>query len=369
MNVSGLNIDVGIAMAQTSSTCSIPNISVTQIPPNSTNAQMNVSEVPGSTTQISSEANPQSKFPFDFLLNPGQNPVACQEPFGQSKQPNLNISSGSQVYVGHEKRVEGAQQKRPLENVTCSGLLEGSPGFTLHQSDEIYAFSPLVLKEKVTGCHQPYASKPRTAQASSLREKIVVDEDEKMSPNHSETNDEPRRDNFMTHEEGTPSNSDFTHPQMPIAQSILEQSETRLSKLTMWKMYKPEGATKMAESRIPKNVHGMRSAVHAHCLFLLEVRDKDFSSPPAPPSAEEGEIAIQVAGHLGYVPKDVFNEPSTQVQSQVFQSYCKNELHKLGLGELMAASVQQVDVYGVLPYLLLCTCKHQVSSLLLEQGS
>ncbi|MBW0521934.1 hypothetical protein O181_061649 [Austropuccinia psidii MF-1] len=84
-------------------------------------------------------------------------------------------------------------------------------------------------------------------------------------------------------------------------------------------------------AELPENVHGMRSAVHCHFLFLLKVRDKDFSSLPAPPSTEECEIAIQVAGHLGYVPKDVFNEPSTQVQSQGFQSYCKNELHKLGL--------------------------------------
>ncbi|MBW0591315.1 hypothetical protein O181_131030, partial [Austropuccinia psidii MF-1] len=184
--------------------------------------------------------------------------------------------------------------------------------------DELYASSPLVHKEKVTGHHHPYASKPRTAHASSSREKMVDDEDENMSPTQMETNDEPRRDNFTGHEHGTQSNSEFTHPQMPLAQSMLEQSE-------------PEGATKMAESEIPENVCGMRSAVHAHCLFLLKVRDKDFSSLPAPPSTEEREIAIQVAGHLGYVPEDVFNEPSTQVQSQGFQRYCKNELHKLGL--------------------------------------
>ncbi|MBW0555075.1 hypothetical protein O181_094790, partial [Austropuccinia psidii MF-1] len=44
MNVSGLNIDVGNPKAQTSSTWSIPNISVTLIPPNPTNTQMHVSE-------------------------------------------------------------------------------------------------------------------------------------------------------------------------------------------------------------------------------------------------------------------------------------------------------------------------------------
>ncbi|MBW0554435.1 hypothetical protein O181_094150 [Austropuccinia psidii MF-1] len=91
---------------------------------------------------------------------------------------------------------------------------------------------------------------------------------------------------------------------------------------------------KWLKVELPENVHGMRSAVHAHCLFLLKVRDKDTSSLPAPPSTEEHEIAIQLDGHLGYVPKDVFNEPSTQVQSQGFQSYCKNELHKLGLKRL-----------------------------------
>ncbi|MBW0578264.1 hypothetical protein O181_117979, partial [Austropuccinia psidii MF-1] len=78
------------------------------------------------TTPITSSMN--------FLLNPGWNPVAFQDPFGQSKQPTLNIISGSQVHVGNEKRVDGRQQKRPLENVTWSGLSERNPGLTLHQN-------------------------------------------------------------------------------------------------------------------------------------------------------------------------------------------------------------------------------------------
>ncbi|MBW0554826.1 hypothetical protein O181_094541 [Austropuccinia psidii MF-1] len=106
-NVSGLNIDVENPKAPTSSTWSIPNISVTPIPPNPTNTQMHVSEGPEGTPQISSNANPQSKFPCEFLLNPGQNPVASQDPFGRSKQPTLNIPSGSQVHVGNEKQVDG----------------------------------------------------------------------------------------------------------------------------------------------------------------------------------------------------------------------------------------------------------------------
>ncbi|MBW0535494.1 hypothetical protein O181_075209 [Austropuccinia psidii MF-1] len=122
MNVSGLNIDVGKATSQTLSTWSIPHISATPIPPNPTNTQMHVSEGPGSTPEISSKSNPQSKYPGDFLLNAGWNPVASQEPFGQSKQPTLNIPSGYQVHVGHEKLVDGGRQKRPLKNVSWSGL-------------------------------------------------------------------------------------------------------------------------------------------------------------------------------------------------------------------------------------------------------
>ncbi|MBW0541295.1 hypothetical protein O181_081010 [Austropuccinia psidii MF-1] len=288
MNVSALNIDVGNSKAQTSSTWSIPNISITLEPQNCTNTQMHVSEGPESTPQISSKANHQSKFQY-------------------------------------EKQVDCRQQKRSLEKVTHSGLLEGDPGLTLHQNmapkgksvqsqdpidncDELYASSPLVHKEKVTGCHHPYASKPRTAHASSSREKIVNDKDENMSPTQSERNDEPRRDNFMAHEQGTQSN---THN---VAKRASQKEQQEWLKV-----------------ELPENVHGMRTAVHAHCLFLLKVRDKDSSSLPAPPSIEELEIAIQVADHLGYVPEDVFNEPSKQVQSQGFQSYCKNELHKLGL--------------------------------------
>ncbi|MBW0518655.1 hypothetical protein O181_058370 [Austropuccinia psidii MF-1] len=122
MNVSGLNIDVGNVMAQTSSTWSIPNISVTLIHLNPTNTQMYVSEGPGSTPEISSKANPQSKFPREFLLNPGWNPVASQDPFGQSKQPTLNIPSGSQVHVGNKKGVDGRNKKhhwKMLLRVVC----------------------------------------------------------------------------------------------------------------------------------------------------------------------------------------------------------------------------------------------------------
>ncbi|MBW0533854.1 hypothetical protein O181_073569 [Austropuccinia psidii MF-1] len=161
MNVSGLNTDVGNPKAKTSRTQSIPNISVTPIPPNPTKTQMDV-----------------------------QNPVTSKDCYGQSKQPTLNIPSGSQVHVGCEKQVDGGQQKRRFENVTWSGLMEGNPGFTLHQGDELYASSPLVNKEKVSGRHPPYASKPRMGHSSSSREYILEYEDENMSPTLSERNDE-----------------------------------------------------------------------------------------------------------------------------------------------------------------------------------
>ncbi|MBW0507514.1 hypothetical protein O181_047229 [Austropuccinia psidii MF-1] len=158
-----------------------------------------------------------------------------------------------------------------------------------------------------------------------------------MSQTQNEINDGPRRDNLMGHEQGTQSNSELTHPQMPLSQSMLNQSEMRQKRNQAHKAHNVEKHTSQKEQQkwlkveLPENVHGMRSAVHAHCLFLLKVRDKDFSSLPAPPSTEEREIAIQVACHLGYVPEDVFNEPLTQVQSQGFESYCKNEHNKLGL--------------------------------------
>ncbi|MBW0497180.1 hypothetical protein O181_036895 [Austropuccinia psidii MF-1] len=150
---------------------------------------------------------------------------------------------------------------------------------------------------------------------SSAREKIVDDEDEIMSPTQSERNDEPRRDDFMVHEQGTQSNSEFTHPQMGLSQSMLEQSRVRQQRNQAGKAHNVAKHASQKEQqkwlrvKLPENLHGMRSAVHAHCLFLLKVKEKDFSSLPEPPSTEEHEIAIQVAGHLGYVPQDVFNEP------------------------------------------------------------
>ncbi|MBW0489144.1 hypothetical protein O181_028859 [Austropuccinia psidii MF-1] len=159
---------------------------------------MHVSEGSGSTPEISSKANPQLKFPREFLLHPGRNPVASQDPFGQSKQPTLNIPSGSQIWHLNASQSDFRTQLKII-------------------SDELYASSPLVHKENVTGRHHPYASKPKTGHVSSSREKKVDDEDENMSPTQSERNDEPRRDNFTAHEQGTQSNSSLTHPQMPLS--------------------------------------------------------------------------------------------------------------------------------------------------------
>ncbi|MBW0545976.1 hypothetical protein O181_085691 [Austropuccinia psidii MF-1] len=166
--------------------------------------------------------------------------------------------------------------------------------------DELYASSPLVHKEKVTGRHHPYASKPRTPHASSSREKMVDDEDENMSPTQMETNDESRRDNFTAHEHGTQSNNEFTHPQMGLAQSMLEQSEVRQQRNQARKAHNvakrasQKEQQKWLKAELPENVHGMRSAVH---IF----------------------------------PHYQHHQAQKSVQSQGFQSYCKNELHKLGL--------------------------------------
>ncbi|MBW0506299.1 hypothetical protein O181_046014 [Austropuccinia psidii MF-1] len=106
---------------------------------------------------------------------------------------------------------------------------------------------------------------------------------------------------------------------MPLAQSMLDQSEMRQQRNKAFKAHNvakrasQKEQQKWLKAKLPQNVHEMISAVHTHFLFLLKVRHKDFSSLPAPLSTEELEIAIQVAGHLGYVPKDIYNEPSTQV--------------------------------------------------------
>ncbi|MBW0489277.1 hypothetical protein O181_028992 [Austropuccinia psidii MF-1] len=158
-----------------------------------------------------------------------------------------------------------------------------------------------------------------------------------MFLNHSEANDEPRSDNLMAHEEGTQSKSEFTYPQIPLAQSMPEKSQVRQQRNQACKAHNvakreiQKEKQRWLKAELLENMHGMRSAAHSHCLFLLKVRDKDFSSLPAPPSTEECEIVIQAAGHLGYVPKDFFNDPSTQVQSKDFQSSFKNDLRKLGL--------------------------------------
>ncbi|MBW0591205.1 hypothetical protein O181_130920 [Austropuccinia psidii MF-1] len=100
---------------------------------------------------------------------------------------------------------------------------------------------------------------------------------------------------------------------MPLSMRILEQSEVRQQRNQAFKAHnKGKRASQKEQQRwlkaeLPENVHGMRSAVHTHCLFLIKVRVKDFSSLQEPPSTEEREIVIEVAVHLRYVPKDVYN--------------------------------------------------------------
>ncbi|MBW0482089.1 hypothetical protein O181_021804 [Austropuccinia psidii MF-1] len=85
---------------------------------------------------------------------------------------------------------------------------------------------------------------------------------------------------------------------MPLAQSMLEQSEIGQQRNQACKAHNVEKDASQKEQQIwlkvelTENVHGMRTAVHASFLFLLKVRDKDFSSLPAPASTEEFETVF-----------------------------------------------------------------------------
>ncbi|MBW0473676.1 hypothetical protein O181_013391 [Austropuccinia psidii MF-1] len=150
--------------------------------------------------------------------------------------------------------------------------------------------------------------------SSSSREKIVDDDEENMSPTQRERNGEQRSNKLTADEEGTWENSKFTHPQMPITQSMFDQSKIRQQRNydckdhNVAKRASQKEQQRWLKEELPDNVHGMSSAVHAHFLFLLKVKDNNLSSQPAPPSTEHYQISIKVAGPLGYVPKDFFNE-------------------------------------------------------------
>ncbi|MBW0506494.1 hypothetical protein O181_046209 [Austropuccinia psidii MF-1] len=107
-----------------------------------------------------------------------------------------------------------------------------------------------------------------------------------MSLTQRDTNGEPRRDNSMAHEEGTWLNSELTHHQMPLSQSMIDQSKMRKKRSQDCKAHNVEKHASQKEQRrwwkaeVPDNVHEMRSALHTHCLFLLKVKDQDFASLP-----------------------------------------------------------------------------------------
>ncbi|MBW0548816.1 hypothetical protein O181_088531 [Austropuccinia psidii MF-1] len=105
-------------------------------------------------------------------------------------------------------------------------------------------------------------------------------------------------------------------------QSKMSQERKQASKAhNVEKCASQKEQQKFLKVELPDNFHGMISAVRAHFLFLLKVKDKDFSSLPAPSRKEECEIAIQTSDNLQYVPKDSFNDPSTQLKYHGFQSY------------------------------------------------
>ncbi|MBW0468727.1 hypothetical protein O181_008442 [Austropuccinia psidii MF-1] len=120
-----------------------------------------------------------------------------------------------------------------------------------------------------------------------------------MSSTQSATNGEQMRDNLTAHEEEAQTNSDFTNPQMPHAQTILDQYKIRKQRNQVLKahnMLKHESSKekqRWLKEELPDNFNEMRSAVHAHCVLLLKVKDKDFSSLPDPPSTEEGEFQFR----------------------------------------------------------------------------
>ncbi|MBW0557508.1 hypothetical protein O181_097223 [Austropuccinia psidii MF-1] len=141
MKVSALNIDVGNATSQTSSTWSIPTISITLIPPNLTNTQMHVSEGPGITPEVSSRKIHNPNFhvtssliqvgirwhPVNALAKVNSQPSR----FHQDLRFMWAMKSGLMV----------GRKKRPLENITQSGLSEGNPGLTLHPSESFSVWS------------------------------------------------------------------------------------------------------------------------------------------------------------------------------------------------------------------------------------
>ncbi|MBW0469433.1 hypothetical protein O181_009148 [Austropuccinia psidii MF-1] len=90
-----------------------------------------------------------------------------------------------------------------------------------------------------------------------------------MSLTQSQTTDEAREENFMAHEQGTQLNSYFTHPQMPLSQSMLDQSEMRQQSNEAQKAHIvakraiQKEQQKWLKAKLPENFHGMRSYLQA----------------------------------------------------------------------------------------------------------
>ncbi|MBW0474007.1 hypothetical protein O181_013722 [Austropuccinia psidii MF-1] len=171
---------------------------------------MHLSEEPGSTPEISSKANPQTKFPHDFLHNPGWNPMESQEPFGKSKKPSLNVPSGSQGHVGHEKQVDDMVPK----------------GKTVRSQE------PIEDCEKIHWLSSSISLQTKNGSCQFIKKTVVNDEDENMSPTQSETNYKPTR---ALSQIVSPPTLKFPLPRVCSINARQDSKGTRLAKLAKWK--------------------------------------------------------------------------------------------------------------------------------------
>ncbi|KAI8454219.1 hypothetical protein BY996DRAFT_7108793, partial [Phakopsora pachyrhizi] len=88
------------------------------------------------------------------------------------------------------------------------------------------------------------------------------------------------------------------------------------------RMRQRKGLRKKTTDKSKRLSKNQRTVVQVHCWVLLGIQDRDLPTIPQPPSAEEREIAIAQAGHVGVVPEGFDTGPS---------SFVKSKLLKLGL--------------------------------------
>lgn len=87
--------------------------------------------------------------------------------------------------------------------------------------------------------------------------------------------------------------------------------------------------------QLPDGIGPMRTVVHTHCRFLLQIQEKNLATMPGPPSPQERQTVVTVSKHPGFDEDPPNIAASKHLHSKAYQGYVSTQLRKLCLSRFL----------------------------------